>query len=229
MKPIFSSLLDLFFPRLCVVCEARLQQSEEHLCLACLGNLPRTNYHIDDDNRLVDFLAGRFPFRKAAAYTYFVKDGSVQAIIHELKYRHNKRIGHFMGGLCAKDLAISKFLSDVDCLVPVPLHPKREKKRGYNQALEICRGLSEKTAIPIAEKVLVRTVNNPSQTHNSRTKRWNNVADIFSITDEAFFVNKHILLVDDVITTGSTIGSCAKELAKIDGCTISVFAFGIAT
>lgn len=180
------------------------------------------------DNRLEQFFAGRIPFRHIAAYAYFVKDGSIQHIIHELKYNRNPLIGYYMGQLCGEDIKESEFISSVDLLVPVPLHPKREKMRGYNQSYEICRGISERTGIPVDNNTLIRKVNNPSQTKNSRFDRWKNVEDIFSITDETAFSGKHILLVDDVITTGSTLESCAGEILKSENCTISIYAVGTA-
>jgi ComF family protein len=133
-----------------------------------------------------------------------------------------------MGMLCGEDLKGSDFLRPVDLLVPVPLHPARQKKRGYNHSLEICKGMSAATEIPVAPDILVRIVDNPSQTTNSRFDRWKNVENIFSLTNEEIFRNKHILLVDDVITTGSTIESCAKEILASEGARVSIFAIGTA-
>ena len=228
MKNIFHSVLNLFFPDLCVVCNDRLTEGEQHICTDCLILLPRTNFHLQPDNRLEQFFAGRIPFQHIAAYAYFVKGGSIQSVIHELKYKRNPQIGHYIGQLCGENLRGSSFIADIDILVPVPLHPKREKERGYNQSLEICKGISEVTGIPIDSNTLIRKVNNKSQTKNSRFDRWKNVEDIFSITDSTAFQNKHILLVDDVITTGSTLESCAKEILKCDGARISIYAVGTA-
>ena len=228
MKNIFHSFLNLFFPDLCVVCNDRLTEGEQHICTDCLILLPRTNFHLQPDNRLEQFFAGRIPFQHIAAYAYFVKGGSIQSIIHELKYKRNLQIGHYIGQLCGENLRDSSFIADIDILVPVPLHRKREKARGYNQSLEICKGISEVTGIPIDSNTLIRKVNNKSQTKNSRFDRWKNVEDIFSITDSTAFQSKHILLVDDVITTGSTLESCVKEILKCDGARISIYAIGTA-
>lgn len=228
MKRIFHNFLNLFFPDLCVVCNNRLTESEQHICTNCLILLPKTNFHLHPDNRLEQFFAGRIPFRRIAAYAYFVKGGSIQHIIHELKYKQNSQIGVFVGNLCGENIEGSSFVTDVDVLVPVPLHPKREKERGYNQSLEICKGISQVTGIPIDTNTLIRKVNNKSQTKNARFDRWKNVEDIFSITDQTSFQGKHILLVDDVITTGSTLESCAKEILKCEGATISIYAVGTA-
>lgn len=228
MRSVFRDFLSLFFPDLCVVCGQRLNEGEQHICTDCLLLLPKTNFHLQTDNRLEQFFAGRIPFERIAAFAYFVKGGSIQQIIHELKYKNNPEIGYFIGQLCGEAIKDSEFISSIDLLIPIPLHPKRQKQRGYNQSLEICRGISDIAKVPVDNYTLIRTVNNPSQTKNSRFDRWKNVEDIFSITNETVFQNKHILLVDDVITTGSTLESCAKEILKCEDSKISIFAVGTA-
>lgn len=226
MRNIFHNFLSLFFPDLCVVCGDKLIEGEQHICMGCLSLLPKTNFHLQPDNRLEQFFAGRVPFEHIAAFAYFIKGGSLQHIIHELKYKRNPEIGNFMGILCGENLKGSDFIRTIDLLVPIPLHYKRQKKRGYNQSLEICKGISEATGIPVDSNTLIRTINNPSQTKSSRFDRWKNVENIFSLTNQDTFRDKHILLVDDVITTGSTIESCAKEILKSEGSRISIFALG---
>ncbi|SBV97101.1 phosphoribosyltransferase family protein [uncultured Dysgonomonas sp.] len=228
MRNLFRDFLNLFFPDLCVVCNQRLSEGEEHICTDCLLLLPKTNFHLQPDNRLEQFFAGRMPFRQIAAFAYFVKGGSIQSIIHELKYKRNPEIGRFIGALCGENIKDSTFIADIDYLVPVPLHPKRQKERGYNQSLEICKGISDITGIPIDDKTLIRKVNNKSQTKNARFDRWKNVEDIFSLSDTDNFEGKHILLVDDVITTGSTLESCAREILKCKDCRISIYTVGTA-
>ncbi len=228
MKNLFHNFLNLFFPDLCVVCKNRLSEGEEHLCTECLLLLPKTNYHLQPENRLEQFFAGRIPFERIAAYAYFIKGGSIQHIIHELKYNRNPKIGRFIGKLCGEQLKESDFISSIDLLVPIPLHPKREKQRGYNQSMEICKGISDITGIAVDNTTIIRKVNNKSQTKNSRFDRWKNVEDIFLITNESSFKDKHILLVDDVITTGSTIESAGKEILKSEGSLLSIFAVGTA-
>lgn len=228
MKTIFHNFLDLFFPNLCVVCKQRLSEGEQHICTDCLLLLPKTNFHLQPDNRLEQFFAGRFPFQHIAAFAYFVKGGSIQHIIHELKYNRNPHIGRFIGELCGENIKNSDFISSIDMLVPVPLHPKRQKERGYNQSLEICKGISHITGIPINSDTLLRKVNNPSQTKNARFERWKNVEDIFHVVTPETFANKHILLVDDIITTGSTLESCAKEILECINSKISIYSVGTA-
>ena len=228
MKTIFHNFLDLFFPSLCAVCKERLSEGEQHICTDCLLLIPKTNFHLQPDNRLEQFFAGRFPFQHITAFAYFVKGGSIQHIIHELKYNRNPHIGRFIGELCGENIKNSDFISSIDMLVPVPLHPKRQKERGYNQSLEICKGISHITGIPINSDALLRKVNNPSQTKNARFDRWKNVEDIFHVVTPETFANKHILLVDDIITTGSTLESCAKEILKCADSKISIYSVGTA-
>ena len=228
MKTIFHNFLDLFFPNLCVVCKQRLSEGEQHICTDCLLLIPKTNFHLQPDNRLEQFFAGRFPFQHIAAFAYFVKGGSIQHIIHELKYNRNPHIGRFIGELCGENIKNSDFISSIDMLVPVPLHPKRQKERGYNQSLEICKGISHITGIPINSDTLLRKVNNPSQTKNARFDRWKNVEDIFHVVTPETFANKHILLVDDINTTGSTLESCAKEILECINSKISIYSVGTA-
>lgn len=229
MKKIFNHILNFFFPNTCVVCSIRLAESEKHICLSCLESLPKTNYHRQEENRLEHYLGGKFIFNRAAALCYFYKSGGVQKIIHELKYKNNPDLAVYMGKLYGNDLKNSDFLRNVDYLVPVPLHPKRQKQRGYNQAEEICKGISEVTGIPVCTTLIVRAVNNPSQTSHSKTERWKNVEGIFASVNDVLILEKTILIVDDVITTGSTIEAIAKSFPEGKAPTINIAALGIAT
>lgn len=228
MKVVFNYFLSLFFPDTCIICQNRICDTEKHICISCISQLPKTNYHNQPDNRLVDLFAGRFPFNRAFAFTYFIKEGSMQKVVHELKYKNNPGIGLLMGSLFGNDIKDSDPIREIDLIIPIPLHPKRQKQRGYNQSEEIAKGIAEQIGIDLNTTTLVRTVNNPSQTRNNRIERWKNVEDIFSVIDVNILVNKHILLVDDVITTGSTIEACAKELLKCEGIKISIASLAIA-
>jgi len=227
---LLSDFLNLFLPPVCVYCKQRLINEEKYICLDCLFKLPKTNYHKTDGNKLEDFLAGRFPFIRIAAYAPFSKGNSIQSIIHELKYRDNPGLGTFIGELCGKEMTDSNFLRDIDLLVPVPLHPKKEKERGYNQSLKIAEGLSTASGIKICHDNLERKINNPSQTKQSRYERWKNIEGIFGLKNPPAFTGKHILLIDDILTTGSTIEACAKTiLNECENTEISIFTFGFAT
>lgn len=227
MRSTLSDILDLFFPGLCIVCEKRLVNKEKHICISCLNTLPRTGFHNVKDNKLEVLFAGRFSFNRIASFSYFVKGGSIQAIIHSLKYHNNPKVGYFIGQLCGKELLSSRFLKTIDCIVPVPLHPIREKERGYNQSLKIAEGLSSVVNIPICTDILLRKENNISQTKQGKFERWANMDEVFVVDKPEVFADKHILLLDDIITTGSTIESCAKAISKNNSQTIiSVYSVG---
>lgn len=226
MISIFKDILNLFFPNCCVICSSRLVDNEEHICVTCLSEIPPTNYHKQPENKLEEVFAGRFPFVRIASYAHFVKGGSLQPIIHELKYRSNPKLGVFLGELSGKALKGSPFLKGVDYIVPVPIHSNRQKMRGYNQSLEIAKGLSLQTGLVIDSENLSRVVDNPTQTGFSKLERWSNVDGIFQISNEKVFEGKHILLIDDVVTTGSTLESCAKAILACDNTKISIFTLG---
>lgn len=209
---IFEHILDLFFPECCLVCTQRLMKHEEYLCAKCLGEFPFTNQIDTKDNKLENIFAGRFPFKRIASLAYFSKEGFLQPIIHELKYRNRSELGVYLGEMLGTKLMDSNFINDVDILVPVPIHRKRLEERGYNQSLEIIKGIVKNIPLPYNANNLIRLVNNPSQTGLTKSERWDNVENIFEIIDPSIFEDKHILLVDDVITTGSTLESCAKKI-----------------
>ncbi len=228
VKTILNHFFELFFPRLCVCCENRLVDSEKSICINCLHQLPTTNHLMSADNKLEEFFAGRFPFVRIASFAYFVKGGSIQKIIHEIKYRHNPLLATYIGEICGKGILKSGFFGAVDYIVPIPLHKKRLKQRGYNQALMIAKGISNKTGFEVNEDNLIRIINNPSQTKNSKFERWKNTEGIFDIRNKSLFEGKHILLVDDVVTTGSTIEVCAKLILSCPNAKISIFTVGVA-
>ena len=226
VKKILNSFLDLLFPRLCICCDSLLIGEEEFLCLGCLCNLPKTDHLKKPENKLEEFFAGRFSFIRIASFAYFVKGGSIQKIVHEFKYRNNPKLGITIGKLCGKEIMKYSAFDDIDYIVPIPLHKKRLKTRGYNQSLMIATGISEETNKPICGDNLIRVIDNPSQTKNSRFSRWKNTEGIFAIRDNELFEGKHILLIDDVITTGSTLEVCAKLILECTNAKISIYALG---
>jgi len=218
----FSDFASLFFPRLCETCHNALLRHEEIVCTLCLHQIPRTGFHNEDHNVVSQIFWGRVAIEHVAAWSFFLKGGKVQHLIHLMKYNGKKEIGHFLGKIYGKDLVNSPFFHDVEVIVPVPLHKKRKWKRGYNQSEYIAMGLSESMRIPLDTKSLIRETASETQTKKSRFRRWENVKEIFAVRDFSSLQNKHILLVDDVITTGATIEACARELLKIQGVKISV-------
>ncbi|MFD2743168.1 MULTISPECIES: ComF family protein [Sphingobacterium] len=220
----WNGLLHIFFPQRCAGCDAALYHQEHILCSSCLYHLPRTNHHVDRVNETAKQLWGKVTFQYAASMLTLSKSSRVQHIIHNLKYGHQPEIGIYLGKMYGAVLKDSLFLKDIDLIVPIPIHPVKKRKRGYNQSESFAQGLSESLGIPYDASLLIRTVNSASQTRNSRIDRYNNVEHVFAIPPgrSGLHTGKHILLVDDVITTGATISFAAQVL--IDGlhCTVSV-------
>lgn len=219
---LFKHLINLLFPRTCAACGNILLESEDTVCTTCRFLLPKTGYENYPDNPLAQMFYGQMPFNAVMAEFFFSKTGKVQHLIHGLKYHRCRENGIFLGQEIGKTLLKAADYQNIDYIVPIPLHPKKEKIRGYNQSHVIAEGISEIMNIPIAEKCLVRSVFTDTQTKKSREDRWQNVKDIFNIENHEKLERKHILLVDDVLTTGATLMSAGKALMQIDGIKISV-------
>ena len=217
-----DDFISLFYPRLCAGCATSLVRGEEVLCLNCLGDLPRTNYHLYNENPVSQIFEGRVNITLATSFCRFDKGGRLQHLLHELKYKGNCEVGQKMGILFGYDLIQSALFKDIDAIIPVPLHPKKEKKRGYNQSVEICKGLSESMNRPIITGNLLRTIHTASQTRKGRFERWENVSGIFNVKNDAELIGKHLLLVDDVVTTGATLEACCEPLLQIPGVRVSI-------
>lgn len=228
---LLRDILNFCFPRKCPVCGDRLY-SDEPICLSCLSSLPHTHYHRFPDNRLMERLSSCAPIQRAGGYFFYKSDSPYHQIVHLLKYRGCRHLCIGMGRLMAIHIgAESDFFKGVDALIPVPLHRNREQRRGYNQSALLARGISEVVGIPVVSDALLRVVDNPTQTHLSDTERWVNVQGIFGLSSNAVprLQGKHLMLVDDVTTTGATLTSCAKILFKaVPGCRISVVVLGVA-
>lgn len=215
------SILNLFYPRVCAACGETLLKDEETVCLKCRYLLPKTGYELNPDNPLAQTFYGRVKFHAVTACFFFAKTGKVQHLIHELKYKGNKEAGIFLGQQLGETIKDAPLFQGVDYLIPVPLHPKREKQRGYNQSLMIAKGINEVTGIPIGDKYLIRAVNTATQTKKSAEERYKNVKDIFEVRFPEELEGKYVLLIDDVLTTGATLESCAHQLENVPGITIS--------
>ena len=219
---LLKSLINLFFPRVCAACGNILLDSEDTVCTICRYLLPKTQYELNPDNPLAQMFYGQMPFNVVMAEFFFSKTGKVQHLIHGLKYHHCRENGIFLGQEIGKSLLKAADYQNIDYIIPIPLHPKKEKIRGYNQSHVIAEGISEMTDIPIAEDTLVRSVFTATQTRKTREERWENVKDIFELKNAERIANKHVLLVDDVLTTGATIMSAGKALMQAEGIKISV-------
>jgi ComF family protein len=224
----WDDLISLLFPRLCFACGNHLLRNENLICTGCYVSIPRTNYHLQAENPVAQLFWGRCLIEKAAAFSFYARGSRIRNLIHKLKYSGNKEIGYELGRIYGVSLNSSGFTDDIDIIIPVPLHPVRKRIRGFNQSEYISAGISDVTGLPINTDSLVRIVLSATQTNRSRYERWTNVEGIFRVDDSVRIRGKHILLVDDVITTGSTIESCANELLKVEGVKVSVIAIGCA-
>ena len=218
----FYDLLHLFFPKVCLACSHALFKQERVICFSCLYKLPKTGFHLHAENPVSRIFWGRADIHAATSFLFFSKGGRVQHLIHALKYKGHREAGVHLGKLFGSDLKKSELYKEVDLVVPVPLHPKKQYKRGFNQSECIAAGISEGMKIPHVIDNLVREVHTSSQTKKSRYKRWDNVKGVFSLLKPAAFENKHVLLVDDVLTTGATLESCAECLLEVPGVRVSV-------
>jgi ComF family protein len=219
---LINNVLSVFYPDLCVGCQQVLQQNEKHLCLDCMLHLPETNYHLDHSNPLTLLFAGRVPVKETASLLFFRKGTHAQHILHSLKYRGNKEIGAFLGEYYGRKLAESPLYQDIDLIIPIPLHPKKLKKRGYNQSEWIAMGLSKGLGLPYSNDFLVRATSTQPQTPKHRFSRWQNVKDVFQAADVEELAGKHVLVCDDVLTTGATTEAAIRKLLEVPGVRVSV-------
>lgn len=222
IRQILADLLSLFYPRCCFACGNPLVKNEECLCTDCSANLPETDFHVVENNPVANQFFGKIDFNAAASCYYFTKGGKVQHLVHQFKYMGYKEIGLYVGKAYGLKLKESPYFTNIDFIIPVPLHPKREKARGYNQAEWFANGLSQSLEARVNTKALKRVIVSETQTSKGRYKRWENVKEIFSLGEVSEMENKHLLLVDDVITTGSTLESAGHVLQQIPGVKISV-------
>jgi ComF family protein len=216
-----NDFFNLIFPKICFACNGVLLKHEKVICTSCQFSLPRTNYHLDKENPLTKVFWGRVDVQNVAAFYSFKKKGRVQNLLHQLKYKGAKEVGERIGELYGFDLLKSSWIDSIDCIIPVPLHPKKMKKRGYNQSEYFARGLSKSTNKKLEITVLYRNKHSDTQTKKSRFNRWENVSEIFDIKNSEEIVGKHILLVDDVVTTGATLEASVKALLKVN-CKVSI-------
>lgn len=222
-----NDFFDLFFPNLCVACNSHLVNQESLICTKCLYDLPKTKFHLDIENPVAKLFWGRTKIEYATAFFYFSKGSKYQDMMHKFKYHKQKEIGYVLGKYFASTIAES-FFNEIDLVIPVPLHKSKLRKRGYNQSEWIGKGLAEVLNKPLDAKSLQRTVATETQTRKSRYERFQNVDKIFKIDKPEKVKGKHVLLVDDVVTTGSTLEACANAILAIDGTKVSIATLAVA-
>jgi ComF family protein len=226
---VIKNLLNLFFPKICFGCSHLLSDNEDYLCTKCRHDLPVTNYHFNNDNTVEKIFYGRVKIEKATALLHFEKKGIVQHLIHNLKYKGYEDIGLFLGKWFGHELASVEDYSAIDVVIPVPLHKKKQRKRGYNQVAKFGAQIALALNADYIDNVLIKTTNTKTQVFKKRIARWNSDNEIFTIKNDELIDGKHILLVDDIITTGATIEACANILTKAKNVKISVASMAIAS
>jgi len=217
-----TDFLNLFFPNLCQACDEPLAKHENILCLTCLYKLPKSNFHMHENNPISRIFWGRVNIHAATSFLFFNKGGTVQKLIHQFKYKSKIETGRYLGELMGKDLFKSDLFKTVDIVIPVPLHKKKLHTRGFNQSDIIAEGICSTMNVHAALDTLIRTEHTETQTKKARYTRWENVKGKFGIQNPQTIEGKHILLVDDVLTTGATLEACAQTLLEVPNTKVSL-------
>jgi ComF family protein len=226
---LFHDLAALFYPRLCLACGLHLAPSQDTICTRCQFKLPKTGYHEQVDNPFTRKFWGRVDIQFGAAMYFFTKSGLVQPLLHQLKYKNKPEIGIKIGEMYGNLLRDNLYFGQIDCIVPVPMYPTKERTRGYNQAAMFGQGLAETMQKPQFANLLERTVNAASQTRKSNFERMDVLNNMYGVADTSIATGKHILLVDDVMTTGATIEACAIALLQLPDVKVSIATIAVAT
>lgn len=219
---LLKDLINLFFPDACLCCNDYLTTNEQLICLICRNDLPLTNFCFEENNLVEKTFYGRIPIEYATALFYFSKNGKIQQLIHQLKYKNQQKVGNLVGKWLGENMVTSHRFKDIDYIVPVPLHYKKQQKRGYNQLTTFGETLATILKIPFYGNVLVKKTATNTQSKNNRFDRWKNVNEHFLIDDISLFKDKHILIIDDIITTGATLEACYLALKQCENIKISV-------
>ena len=224
----FKDLVNLFFPKVCLACSNLLNDNEIYVCTSCRHDLPVTNYHVDNSDQVKKLLYGRVKLENATSLLRFQKKGIVQQLLHNLKYRGHQEIGKFFGQWLGEELAKIDAYKNIDFVIPVPLHKRKLKKRGFNQVALFAQEIALRLNAQYCDSVLIKINNATSQVKKNRLARWTSSDEIFSVQNRDLIEYKHVLLVDDIITTGATIEACADQLLKAKSIKLSVASMAIA-
>ena len=217
-----GDFLSLLFPNICLSCETALNKNEEVLCFLCEHSLPKTNFLENPENPVAKLFWGRVDIQHASAFVYFHKQSKVQHLLHQLKYHGKPEVGEKLGCLFGEQLKNHRGFAEVEMIIPIPLHERKKKSRGYNQSDYFAMGLSQSMDIDWSDSILTRNINTVTQTGKSRFERWENVGAAFEITKANEIAGKHLLVVDDVVTTGATLEACAAMLLQIQDVKVSI-------
>ena len=217
-----KDLLSLIYPTVCAACGRSLYRNENCICTHCHYKLPQTKFHLSAINPVAKLFWGRVSLNAACSYYSFSKGGSVQKLVHQLKYQGRKEIGVTIGKFYGTELRDSISFRSVNTIVPVPLHEEKNRKRGFNQSEVFAQGISAGMDLPMDPANLVRVKATTTQTRRSRYDRWKNVETVFKIKDHEKLEGRHVLLVDDVVTTGATLEACAQAILKVPGTMVSI-------
>lgn len=223
-----KSIVNLFFPKVCYACHNLLNDNIDTICLDCRHDLPVTNFHFDDNDAVKKVLYGRAEVENGTSLFRFEKKGNVQRLIHNLKYKEHEHIGFVLGNWLGGELKTLDAYKNIDAVIPVPLHKNKLKKRGYNQVALFGQQIAQVLNADYLEDVLVKITNTKSQTTKARFTRWNNNEELFALKNMEAIDNKHILLVDDIITTGATLEACIGVLNQLKNVKISIATMAIA-
>jgi ComF family protein len=217
-----GAISHLLYPSICFGCKKNEIDANEWLCLQCISTLPFTSFENIRNNPVEQLFWGRTPIKFASSCFFYVEQTPIQHLIHEVKYNEQQQLGKWLGQMMGRQLQTIFQMNQVDMMLPMPLHPKKQQLRGYNQATLLCEGIHAITACNFSEQLLIRNTNTQTQTKKTRLERWNNVSEVFTITDVNQVLSKHIVLVDDVITTGASTEACAAILLKEGACAVSI-------
>lgn len=223
----FHDFVNLFYPRVCHICDALLVKGEKVICVNCLHELPVTNYHLNNENPVKKVFYGRVRIEHATALLLFHKKGSVQKLIHQLKYKGQREISSYLGKWTGTEIASTKTFTEADLVIPVPLHRKKLKTRGFNQVEGFGKEIAQALGVPYMDNVLVKKSFSTTQTLKERLSRWGNIEETFVLMHPEAVENRHILLVDDLITTGATLEACANVLQQVKNVKVSIATMAI--
>ena len=221
VQNIKEALLHLAYPHVCAGCGNDVLPQHHLLCLSCLDSLPKTHFHLHAENPIAKIFTGRLPLQHATAQYYFTKESLLQHLLHQAKYKGHRELCLYLGNLMGQQLAESTWINSIDALVPLPLFAEREKRRGYNQSYLLCTGMAEVINKPVLKNVVIRSTATESQTRKNRVARWQNMEGRFALTGTQL-EGKHVLLVDDVVTTGATLEACGRALLEAPNSTLSI-------